>query len=275
MPARALIAPFTAALARFDAKSPVAATLTSEEWAEVPTALRERAFFSARIARADTVATLQRGLRQALSLEGETFMDSGKFVATMREAIGAPEGDSGDLTDLASRRRLELIYKQNVESAREYGRWKSGQAPALRAAFPAQELLRVESREAEREWGQRWADAGGQFYGPQNRMIALKGDPVWAAISRFGTPWPPFDFGSGMGVEDVSRDEAEELGVIAPEAPAPIADEPAFNSTLEAGVQSLPADLAAALVESMGGKARLVGGVIRWLGGGGRGGASA
>ena len=24
-------------------------------------------------------------------------------------------------------------------------------------------------------------------------MVALKTDPVWAAISRFGQPWPPFD----------------------------------------------------------------------------------
>ena len=38
-------------------------------------------------------------------------------------------------------------------------------------------------------------------------MVALKEDPVWTRISRFGQPWPPFDFNSGMGVEDVSHDE--------------------------------------------------------------------
>ena len=48
----------------------------------------------------------------------------------------------------------------------------------------------------------------------QNRMVALKSDPVWTKISRFGHPYPPFDWGSGMGVEDVSREDVLSLGVI-------------------------------------------------------------
>lgn len=45
-------------------------------------------------------------------------------------------------------------------------------------------------------------------------MIALKTDPIWVKISRFGQPYPPYDYGSGMGVVDVSRAEAERLGLI-------------------------------------------------------------
>lgn len=41
-------------------------------------------------------------------------------------------------------------------------------------------------------------------------MIALKSDRVWTNFSRFGRPYPPSDFGSGMGVEDIDRDEAFE-----------------------------------------------------------------
>ena len=48
-------------------------------------------------------------------------------------------------------------------------------------------------------------------------MVALINHPGWSRLSRFGTPWPPFDYSSGMGVESVSRKEAVALGVIGPD----------------------------------------------------------
>jgi hypothetical protein len=48
-------------------------------------------------------------------------------------------------------------------------------------------------------------------------MIALKDSEVWSRISRFGTPWPPFDFNSGMGVRNIGRRECVRLGLIQPE----------------------------------------------------------
>jgi hypothetical protein len=45
-------------------------------------------------------------------------------------------------------------------------------------------------------------------------MIARKNDPIWEKISRFGEPYPPFDYNSGMWTRDISRAEAMELGVI-------------------------------------------------------------
>ena len=66
-------------------------------------------------------------------------------------------------------------------------------------------------------------------------MVALKDDPVWTAISRFGHPYPPFDFGSGMGVEDVSFEDALALGLVKddyqPPEKSPLK---AFNDGLEA-----------------------------------------
>jgi hypothetical protein len=47
-------------------------------------------------------------------------------------------------------------------------------------------------------------------------MIARKDDPIWTKISAFGTPYPPFDYNSGMWVEEIDREEAEALGVIKP-----------------------------------------------------------
>ncbi len=46
-----------------------------------------------------------------------------------------------------------------------------------------------------------------------SRMIALKTSPVWAALSAFGNPYPPFDFGSGMGLDDVEASVCRELGL--------------------------------------------------------------
>ena len=45
-------------------------------------------------------------------------------------------------------------------------------------------------------------------------MIALKDDHVWVKLSVFDNPFPPFDWGSGMGLEDIGRKEAVKLGLI-------------------------------------------------------------
>jgi hypothetical protein len=253
--------PFSAAVERLESKTPVAADLSTEEWQQLAIGLRDRAFFSARVDDIRTVASMQSKIDDALSLDrsdGGAFMDRSRFVADMRAELGAAPGDSGELTDLTSYRRLGLIYDFNTEDAMEFGRWKARQDPAILDAFPCDELVRVEAREVPRgyrkgpkgrlievpdeSWPARWAAAGGTFVG--GRMIALKDDPIWKAISRFGRPWPPFDFNSGMGREDVSRDEAEELGVIDPDSPAPQPQELDFNHNLKA---SLPAPTPAVL----------------------------
>lgn len=45
-------------------------------------------------------------------------------------------------------------------------------------------------------------------------MVALKTDGIWKAINRFGTPWPPFDFQSGMGLVEIERSEADALRLL-------------------------------------------------------------
>jgi hypothetical protein len=45
-------------------------------------------------------------------------------------------------------------------------------------------------------------------------MIARKDSPIWEELSRFHTPYPPFDFNSGMWVKDVSREEAVGFGIL-------------------------------------------------------------
>jgi hypothetical protein len=229
--------PLDAAVAQLDRKTPVASALSSAQWAQMPLALRERAFFTSTVENLRAVAEAQNKIRDALTLAGDGRMNRANFVSEMRQLLHAAPGDSDDLTDITSVRRLRLIYDHNMESAREYAAWTAGQEPALLDAYPAQELFRAEERENPRDWEKRWLDAGGKFY--SGRMIALKGDPIWEKISRFGTPWPPFDFNSGMDIDDIDREEAEEIGLLNPgQTIAPTLQD--FNAKLEA---SLPADV--------------------------------
>lgn len=45
-------------------------------------------------------------------------------------------------------------------------------------------------------------------------MVALVDDPIWARISRWGDPFPPFDYNSGMKLFKVSRANAIRLGLL-------------------------------------------------------------
>lgn len=227
--------PYEAAVARLESRVPVASRLRTHGWEAVPQALRDRAFFSAAVEDANVVGLMRSKIRDALTMDpSQVFTDRSAFVADMRRAMGAAPGDTRSMTDIASRRRLELIYDVNVQEANEYGRYKAGQAPELLQAFPARELIRVEVRMEERPWGQIWRDAGGRIY--NGRMVARRDDPVWLNISRFGRPYPPFDFGSGMGIQDIDRDEAIELGVIAPDE-IPSGDPAGYNDKLEASAR--------------------------------------
>jgi hypothetical protein len=103
--------------------------------------------------------------------------------------------------------------------------------------------------------------AGGQIFG--GRMIALKSDPIWESISAFGTPYPPFDFNSGMWVRDVDRGEAISLGLLDEgEAAQPVVEN--FNARLESSVKNLAPELVDSLKRSFGDKVAIEDGTIHW-----------
>lgn len=88
---------------------------------------------------------------------------------------------------------------------------------------------------------------------------------IWIAISRFGTPWPPFDFNSGMGIEEVDREEAEQLGLLNEGDPVePI--ETDFNRQLESGVQTQNLDprLISAMKTFLGDQLDTTGTQVSW-----------
>jgi hypothetical protein len=211
--------PWNKAVSRLSDKTVVGSRLRSAEWADVPLALREQAFFSAGVEHARTLSAMQEKLLQGAEQlrPGGTGMDRSRFVADLRNLLGAAPGDSGDLTDLTSVRRLELIWNFQTQEAHAHAAHQADMDPNLLDAFPAYRLVRVESRRVPRDWFERWGEAGAAvgWEGASRRaMVALKTSPIWARLSRFGRPWPPFDFGSGMGLEDVERDEAEALGLL-------------------------------------------------------------
>jgi len=247
MKLNANIAPFSEAVDRLGSKTPVASALNSAQWAEVPSEITDRAFFSSTITEMRTLSDMQGILDEALTLNpADAFADRSRFVADMRKNLGAAPGDSGSLTDITSRRRLELIYDFQMEEAYSFGRHKAQQTPELLEAFPAQELIRVEGREERRDWNSIWSANGGTLYG--GRMIALVNAPIWIAISRFGRPYPPFNFGSGMGVAAIPRREAIALGVITADDPAPQPSaDPSYNAANQQSIRGFKPDMIATL----------------------------
>lgn len=205
--------PFTEALQSRQVRSILRTTGKTADLAQLEPAVRERAIFSATVTSAELLDTVDREVSQILA--GKTDQATVRLgLKQVLDKIGYtsdPE-KAGTLEDLRSDRRLNLIIETNVEMARGYGQWVQGQQPDVLDEWPAQELVRVRQALQPRDWAQRWTEAGGQFFA--GRMVALKNDPIWRAISRFGLPYPPFDFGSGMDVRDIDRDEAEALGLL-------------------------------------------------------------
>ncbi len=209
-------------------KALVGSGLNSKEWSGIQAGLRDRAFFSARI---EEVRILAEARRMCADV-ADGRMDASEFRRDMRKVLDQvdykPAG--GGIQDMRTRARLDLILDTQVRQARGWAQWKEGTTAGALAAFPAQELVRVRQVKVERKWRERWAANGGRLFG--GRMVALKNDPVWTRISRFGTPWPPFDFNSGMGIEDVDWDEAVELGLLKDDDPPPKMEDKGFNDGL-------------------------------------------
>ena len=222
-------------------KALVGSNLDSSQWNQIQAGFRNRAFFSSRIANVNILAAMRD--KVAEYARGES--DLSKIRMKIREDLQTlkydPKGGKGTIHDLFSQARIDVIIKTNVAQARGYMQFAEGMSPGAFAAFPAQEFTRIAHRRNQRQdWPQRWAKAGGKTYG--GRMIALKDDPVWERLSVFGNPFPPFDWGSGMGVLDVDRKTAIQLGLISDEElrgkTAALREKPVpdFNANLQATV---------------------------------------
>lgn len=257
-------------------KALVGSGLDSSQWNQIQAGFRNRAFFSSRVAQVNILAAMRE--RVAKYAEGETDLSKIRMMIRddLRRANYTPEpGQENTIHDLFSQARLDVIVKTNVAQARGYMQYIEGTSPGAFAAFPAQEFTRIRhSRSPRKDWPQRWAKAGGKTYG--GKMIALKDDPVWERLSVFGNPFPPFDWGSGMGVMDVDRKTAIQLGLISDEElrgkTAALREKPVpdFNANLQATVPvpNLRHDslCGQVLIKNFGDQVAIENSVVSWQG---------
>lgn len=276
--------PFAQARAFLAAKGLLPTELSSAELAALDAAIKRNAVFSAKVTRADFLQRVFDVVARIVdptlgSREPGSYMDKPKareaLKALLAETGYSPEAEgvaSGSLQDLSSNARLNLIIDTNVRMERNKGSFVRGNTAGARSIYPAQELVRVRTSRVERgDWPARWRASGGKFFGG-GRMVALKGDPVWQALGNIdrdglGNPYPPFAFGSGMGVRDVARAEAIAFGLLAPDQDAQAAPAAAEISAgagrQQASVSGLAPSLASALRDSLGDGFEIVNGILR------------
>lgn len=280
-------APLADAIARLSAKTPIGSALRTKDWQGVPgdptrpgipAQLRETAQFSAGVESARVLQAIQDRIKRELSLETEDLGDGesigfsrSRFIDTLRtiareEGLTPTDPDlQGGMQDITSIPRLGMIHDIQTAKAEGFARWKADQDEGALQAYPAWEFVRVESRTKERpDWPERWREAGGEFYG--GRMIAVKDSPVWEKLSIFGVPWPPFDFGSGMGLEEVAWDDAVQLGVLPANGHVAPGGQ-AFTDRLEASTAGLSEEFQDKLRTFFGDQVEFDGGKAKWAGG--------
>lgn len=269
------------AFRRLSGKSPLGSALTSREWEDVPLAIRERAQFSARVESARLLQSIQERVqgevanqREALANGKQAFFDRSAFIDAIRseaEALGIEtiedENQRGTVRDIRSIRRLGLIHDMQVAQAGGFARWKMDTTEGALLVFPAQRLTEstAEKPRGDEYWFGEWQRAGSEVGwegAMQSDFVALKTSPIWAALSRFGTPWPPFDFGSTRELEDVSFDDAVTLGLIADDWQPPAEPQQGFNDGLEASLEVSP-EMEAQLRKAFGGQVVIEGGKVR------------
>jgi hypothetical protein len=244
-------------------------TLSTRDLESLPAEIRRLAFFSSKVAEAgllqdmqDNLAELVRGVSDGPGQGLDQATVRLRLKQLLERSGYRPEtGTQGSIQDLRTDARLNLIIETQARMAQGYGQWTRTNSDGARLAFPAQELVRLFQRRVPRGfevhkgqiverdpqyWQNRWKAAGGEIY--EGRMIALKDSPVWAEISRFGTPWPPFDFNSGMGVKNVGRREAVRLGLIEPSSRV---SDPRDQYGVDSGLSASAGNFDAALLQRL------------------------
>lgn len=277
---------FREAIKKLGARSPIGAQLSSKQWAAVPVALRDRAFFSATIEsvrflqsmRADLQDFLEANKAPVLNPDGSPKLDragnpitalkvgsKAKFIELQRRraiklGLGPldPE-DAGTIKDIRSEKRLGLIFDIQIKSAQGYADRQQALDPDILDAFPGVRFIREREVRAER-------DAHRPFEG----TVFLKTDVnMFLRINRdFGVPWGPFGWGCGHDIEDVDRETTDSLGLTQPNKPVPGAPadgsiEP-FNENLKASVRNLDPELQAFLKGEFGDQVTIENGEARW-----------
>jgi hypothetical protein len=257
--------PFQDAIDKLGDQSVIGSTFSSSEWKDVPLELRDNAFFSSRVESARVLQRAQDALgdfisgNQTTAANGELMLATGSraaFVSQMQDFL-ASEGvvrTTGDIKDIASEKRLGLIFDVKTRQAQDFGYWKQGMDPDVLNEFPAQRFIRVREVKTERP---------GHI--PYENQVYLKTDPIWERVINhdFEVPWGPWGWGCGHNVEDVDRTEAEKLHLIRPGEvlkPHPRS----LNNNLQASVKTMPPELLTKLLQEFQDQVELENEMLVW-----------
>ena len=247
-------------------KSAAPIAMSTAQWDMVDAQIRERAFFMAGVDNARILHAFQQIARQIAA--GQLSLVEGRQrVREMLMAMGyAPGEDAGSIHDLSSRRRLDVSLETNVQLARG---WAERKSSLYNIGEPGQELYRQRKAREPRDWAMRWAEAAAavdwEGVARDGSYIALKTSPIWVALSRFGQPYPPFDFNSGMRVRGVDDETCERLGLLDGnwmEEQIGAAEE-GLNENTEADCRELSPEVLKELDEALGSVGDIVDGVAR------------
>ena len=209
----------------------------TEGWSKVQAGLRDRAFFSSQVTQTKILYAMRKNVSDLVS-GGKSPSEVRRDLRAYLDSIGYDAGENrGTIKDLMMKSRLDVMMKTNADQAKGYASHLRATTAGAILAFPAYELVRVERRKMQRDWDTRWANAAKAvgFEGvcqDVSKKVALKTSPIWAKLSRFGNPFPPFDFNSGMGVRDVKKSVCREIGLLGPNEQPTVPPPPDFNGHL-------------------------------------------
>lgn len=223
-------------LEAFRQRIPVPKGMTAAQWEVVKADIRERSFFMAGISNAEILDLFKREQERLIGNK----ISPQEYRRALREGLDklgyrAPMGKDGTIKDLASFQRQNLVMETNRRLAAGYANYQT--QLEQRDLYPAKQMVRLTLRREPRDWNARWKEAAKQL--PQDgtynvsKKAALVDSPIWSAISRFGVPYPIYDYNSGMGDKMLSREEAAAIGIQAPAVP-PLVTPDSFNANLQA-----------------------------------------
>lgn len=223
---------FAEAIRKLGSKTPLAVALSSEQWQTMPDDIRDNAFFTANVSSAKMLTQLKGKLMtfleqtKEMTRSGETSLAVGgrsDFVAQMQDwalknGMGDPlppgvgRGERGlipEIKDIASNRRLKLIFDTQIRQSYAKGSLKFSTQPEIVNTWPAWRFVRDGYVK----------EARGDHSQHEGEVRLKSDDAYWAARNKpsdggFGVPHGPWGFNSQMGVEEVSRTEAIRLGLI-------------------------------------------------------------
>lgn len=168
------------------------------------------------------IAATQADIARALDGKISAAEVRGLMKLRLRRLGYAPDpADAEGINDLSSDERTSLIINIQMQRASGYAKWRSDQDPAILDAFPGQEMFRAGSPQKPSDWPARWDAARSELGDATSAtpsstgFYALKNDPIWSQISRFGDPFPPFDYDSSMQVRNVGFRQSRALGLLA------------------------------------------------------------